>query len=176
MSAVAVLSAQYLYENLKSLYPSLPTGADNVKRMHEFILTISEETFNRIEQGGTPKAQAVAKIGKLYLDFGLHAPTVAFPEVYGLMIEPTESFTKAELDRFVDVVKSILSMINESPEVLKTAPHFTPVSKVDEVSANKNLVLSEKIEKIDLVEKNIIHPGELSKMNIGDICQKILQA
>jgi glycine dehydrogenase len=176
MSAVAVLSAKYLYKKLKDTYPSLPAGADAVPRMHEFILTISPETFARIEKSGTPKAQAVAKIGKLFLDFGLHAPTVAFPEIYGLMVEPTESFSKVELDRFVEVVKAIHQIINETPEVLKTVPHFTPVYKVDEVGANKNLILSERLEGLPVVRKNKVEPGKLCDMEIGEICQLILKA
>ena len=62
--------------------------------MHEFILTLSEEDFSNLENHGIPKNQAIPQIGKLFLDFGFHAPTVAFPEIFGLMIEPTESYTK----------------------------------------------------------------------------------
>ncbi len=176
MSAVSVLSARYLYNKLKPVYPSLPENCENEPRMHEFILTISKETFERIEKGGTPKAQAIAKIGKLYLDFGLHAPTVAFPEMYGLMIEPTESYSKAELDKFVDVVTAINRLINETPEVLTTAPHFTPIKKIDEVDANKNLVLNEVIKSFPVLYENIIDPLKLSKMNVSDVCAEIERA
>ncbi len=176
MSGVSVLAARYLYNKLKPIYPSLPENCENEPRMHEFILTISKDTFDRIEKGGTPKAQAIAKIGKLYLDFGLHAPTVAFPEMYGLMIEPTESYSKAELDKFVDVVTSINQLINETPEVLTTAPHFTPIKKIDEVDANKNLVLSEMIKNFPTLYENIIDPLKLSKMNVADVCSEIERA
>lgn len=176
MAAVAVLAARYLYQSLKPHFPSLPEKCENEPRMHEFILTISKETFDRIEKGGTPKAQAIAKIGKLFLDFGLHAPTVAFPEVYGLMIEPTESYSKKELDRFVDVVKAILNLINETPHVLTTAPHFTPIKKVDEVEANKNLVFKEELLKLPNLYENIIDPIKLSKMNIAEVCKQIEMA
>ncbi len=175
MSAVAVLSAVYLFNELKKYYPSLPENCENVPRMHEFILTISKETFERIEKAGTPKATAIAKIGKLFLDFGLHAPTVAFPEQFGLMIEPTESFTKKELDRFVEVVCAINTLINESPEVLTTAPHFTPVKKVDEVNANKNLQFFDRLEKLPKLYDNIIAPGVLSTMSVKDIIHKIVE-
>ena len=67
-------------------------------------------------------------------------PTVAFPEVFGLMIEPTESYTKSELDRFADAVITIKEIISECPEAFKTAPHFTPIDRVDEVGANRNLI------------------------------------
>jgi glycine dehydrogenase len=176
MSAVAVLSARYLYEKLKPIYPSLPENCESIPRMHEFILTISKETFDRIEKGGTPKAQAIAKIGKLFLDFGLHAPTVAFPEVYGLMIEPTETYSKAELDRFVEVVKAINTLINETPNVLTTAPHFTPVKKVDEVDANKNLTFMEHLKTLPTLYSNTIDPLKLSSMNIADVCKEIEKA
>lgn len=176
MSGVAVLSARYLYEKLKPTFPSLPEGCEQEVRMHEFILTISKDTFARIETGGTPKAQAIAKIGKLFLDYGLHAPTVAFPEVYGLMIEPTESYSKAELDRFVDVVNAILEMINETPYVLRTAPHFTPVKKVDEVEANKTLSFAEELHNLPHLYTNVMDPLKLSKMSVTDINHEILKA
>lgn len=176
MSSVAVLSARYLFEKLKTNFPSLPEGCENETRMHEFILTISKDTFARIEAGGTPKAQAIAKIGKLFLDFGLHAPTVAFPEIYGLMIEPTETYSKAELDRFVDVVNAILELINETPHVLRTAPHFTPVKKIDEVDANKNLSFMEELKNLPKIYSNMIDPVKLSQMNVSDVAHEILKA
>jgi glycine dehydrogenase len=176
MSGVSVLAARYLYEKLKPQFPSLPEGCENEIRMHEFILTISKETFERIEKGGTPKAQAIAKIGKLFLDFGLHAPTVAFPEVYGLMIEPTETYSKAELDRFVDVLGAILNLINETPHVLMTTPHFTPVKKIDEVDANKNLKFTEDLSNLPNLYENVIDPVKLSKMNVHEIISLIGKA
>jgi len=176
MSSVAVLSSRYLHEKLKPSFPSLPEGCDNEIRMHEFILTITKDTFARIEAGGTPKAQAIAKIGKLFLDFGLHAPTVAFPEIYGLMIEPTETYSKGELDRFVDVVNAILELVNETPHVLRTVPHFTPVKKVDEVDANKNLLFMESLKILPTLYTNVIDPLKLSRMNISDVSHEILRA
>ncbi|OUR95325.1 glycine dehydrogenase [Halobacteriovorax marinus] len=176
MSAVAVLSAKYLYEKLKDTYPTLPPGSVDVPRMHEFILTITDDEFSKIINAGIPKSTAIAKIGKLFLDFGLHAPTVAFPEVYGLMIEPTESFSKAELDAFIEVVKEIKLIINEHPQVLATVPHFTPVGKVDEVSANKNLVLSESLTSFPQLPKNVIEPGVLMSLTPKEVTTKILDS
>ena len=94
MSEVAVLSSAYLLQKLKKAFPILPANTETVPRMHEFILTLSPDDFALLEKNGIPRAQAMAKVGKLFLDFGLHAPTVAFPEVFGLMIEPTESLPK----------------------------------------------------------------------------------
>jgi glycine dehydrogenase len=176
MSGISVLAARYLYEKLKTNFPTLPEKSHNEPRMHEFILTISKETFEKLEKGGTPKANAMARIGKLFLDFGLHAPTVAFPEVYGLMFEPTESYSKAELDRFVEVVNAINTLMNETPEVLTTAPHFTPIRKVDEVDANKNLMFKEELKRLPTIYENVIDPLKLSKMNIADVCSEIERA
>jgi glycine dehydrogenase len=177
MSAVAVLSARYLHKKLAALYPTLPVGAESTPRMHEFIITLSKESFAKIEVAGIPRANVIGRIGKLFLDFGIHAPTVAFPEVYGLMIEPTESYTKAELDDFIDTVTVIHKIIHETPEVLKTVPHFTPIDRVDEVMANKNLQVSEKLS-IDLpkVLPNRVSAQELMRMSKDEVWQKIKQA
>lgn len=175
MSAVAVLSARYLYQKLKTVYPVLPAGSENSPRMHEFIITLSKETFDKIESAGIPKANIIARVGKLFLDFGMHAPTVAFPEVYGLMIEPTETYSKKELDRFCDIVTAIYKLVLEKPQILNTVPHFTPIDRVDEVSANKDLVLSEKITKLDPPLFNRVNPHELNKMSVTDICKKLLE-
>lgn len=176
MSGFAVLSSQYLYKKLHGVSEFLPKGADQQVRMHEFIVTLSEQLFKRIENNGVPKAQIMPKIGKLFLDFGLHAPTVAFPEVYGLMIEPTESYTKAELDRFLDIVKAIYHLVNEYPQVLKTVPHFTPVGKVDEVSANKNLNFYEPFTSLPEVLENKVQPHKLASMGVSEITKEVLQA
>lgn len=177
MSAIATLSARYLYKDLKTVYPILPAGSENSPRMHEFILTLSPEMFEKIEKAGTPKALAIAKVGKLFLDFGFHAPTVAFPEQYGLMIEPTESYTKSELDQFSNVVKSIHKMIHEYPQVLTTAPHFTPVGKVDEVTANKRPILTEQLgSELPMVAVDKIAPEELRNMSFDELQGKILNA
>jgi glycine dehydrogenase len=170
------LSANYLLKKLEGVYPWLPQGADEVERMHEFILTLNKEQFDGIQKSGTPKAQAIAKVGKLFLDFGMHAPTVAFPEMYGMMVEPTESFTKSELDRFLDVLVAINKLVTNHPEVLKTAPHFTPVRKVNEVDANKNLTLFETLKGLPQIAQNPVDPQELNKMSVGDVCEKIIEA
>lgn len=176
MSTVAVLSSQYLFHKLKEFFPTLPNRFDTKSRLHEFIITLSDDMFKKIEAAGVAKNQTIAKIGKLFLDFGLHAPTVAFPEQFGLMIEPTESFTKKELDRFIDVLKTMHQIINETPEVLKTTPHFTPIFKVDEVSANKTLVLAEKIDSLPELDENAINPSVLNSMDLQKVRQQIISA
>ncbi|NQZ57282.1 MAG: aminomethyl-transferring glycine dehydrogenase subunit GcvPB, partial [Lentisphaeraceae bacterium] len=148
MSAVATLAARNLFSRLKDRFNTLPANNQTEKVMHEFILTLSPEMFAKIEAAGVSKSMVISRVGKLFLDFGFHAPTVAFPEVYGLMVEPTESYTKAELDRFADAVLVMLDLIEETPEVLLTVPHFTPIDRVEETAANKTPILSEKITEL----------------------------
>jgi glycine dehydrogenase len=176
MSQVAVLSSRYLYKNLCDTYPSLPKSAEH-PRMHEFILTLSPETFAKIEAAGTPKNNSIGRIGKLFLDFGFHAPTVAFPEQYGLMFEPTETYSMKELDQFVGVVKTILQLVNEHPEVLKTVPHFTPIDRVDELMANKSPVLTEKItQHLPEIIPDRVEAEKLRNSTPSDLCELILKA
>jgi glycine dehydrogenase len=174
MSAMSVLASRYLFTRLGKQFPSLPTAADGVPRMHEFILTLTEEDFKRIEAAGIPRANIISRVGKLFLDFGFHAPTVAFPEVFGLMIEPTESYTKDELDRFADAVVAIGELIRANPEVLKSAPRFTPVDRVDEVAANRTLVLSEHLTALPKINENRLSPVLLNAMPVAEIKARIL--
>ena len=174
MSSVAVLSSVYLYEQLKQEFPILPFKTDNVDRMHEFIITLSEDTFKHIATSGIAKAQIIGKLGKLFLDFGIHAPTVSFPEPFGLMIEPTESYSKSELDNFFQVLKSIKKIIQSNPEVLHTVPHFTPIKKVDEVKANKDLNISDDHFDLPNLDEDKISPLELKKIMPNDLCEKIV--
>ncbi len=176
MSGTAVLAARYLFAKLSQSYPSLPEGAEKQPRMHEFILTLTEDDFAKLEQAGVPRQAAIARVGKLFLDFGFHAPTVAFPEVFGLMIEPTESYAKSELDRFGDAVLEIHKLVREHPEAAVNAPHFTPVERVDDVTANRNLVLSEPLRGLPDFGQNRVEVSDLAKMSMPEIAQKIIAA
>jgi glycine dehydrogenase len=92
------------------------------------------------------------------------------------MIEPTESYTKKELDQFVDVVSTILKLVNEHPEVLKTVPHFTPIDRVDELAANKNPVLSEKIgTHLPMIIQDRVEVEKLRSLTPADLCELILK-
>lgn len=176
MTAMAVLSARYCYENLREAYPVLPSGTEETPRMHEFILTLTAEDFERIEGAGTPASLAITRVGKLFLDFGFHAPTVAWPETYGLMIEPTESYSQAELDRFCEAVKAIRKMVREHPEILNHVPVFTPVDRVDEVAANRSLQLFERLDTLPPVHENRFDPNEIATTEISELYDKILEA
>ncbi|MGF1484337.1 MAG: aminomethyl-transferring glycine dehydrogenase subunit GcvPB [Opitutales bacterium] len=175
MSAVAVLSSRYLFEKLRQHYPSLPAGADTTPRMHEFILTLEPADFERLEAAGVAKASAIPSVGKLFLDFGYHAPTVAFPEIFGLMIEPTESYTRSELDHFAAGVATLLQVIRETPEALRDAPHFTPVDRIDEVGANRNLQLFESLEALPGLHENRVAPSELRQTPHARIAERLAE-
>ncbi len=173
MAAVAVLAARYLHHKLKAHFPTLPPEMEDSPRMHEFIMTLPAATFAKLEAAGIAHAKAIGLFGKLFLDFGFHAPTVSFPEAEGLMIEPTESYTKDELDRFADAVLLMLQLVNEQPTVLLTVPHFTPVDKIDDVSANKHVVLSEPLTTLPPVLPNRIAPAQLAQMSLEAIAAAI---
>lgn len=176
MTAMAVLSSRYCFEKLRQHYPTLPAGAANTPRMHEFILTLEEADFLRLEAAGIPRAVAITRVGKLFLDFGFHAPTVAWPETFGLMIEPTESYRQAELDRFCDAVAAIRQIIVDCPQALLSTPRFTPIDRVDEVEANRNLCLSEPITQLTQLPDNRLAPSLIHDLPIDAIVNRILAA
>lgn len=124
----AILNANYLMENLKDYY-HLPY---HHHCQHEFVLS-----------GINQKAKGVRTmdIAKRILDFGLHAPTVYFPLVISeaLMIEPTETESKESLDDFIKAMIQIAGEVETNPELVRSAPHNTPVGRLDEVKAAKDL-------------------------------------
>jgi len=82
-------------------------------------------------------------IAKRLLDYGFHPPTIYFPLIVpgALMIEPTDTETKEELDSFIEAMKEIAREAKEKPELLHSAPHITKVSRLDEVGAARNPIL-----------------------------------
>lgn len=119
---IAILNANYIKESLKDHYPTLYSGK-NGRCAHEMILACAE--FKR--DGGVE----VGDIAKRLMDYGYHAPTVSFPVADTLMVEPTESESKEELDRFCSAMIAIRREIDEVisgkadklDNVLKNAPH-----------------------------------------------------
>jgi glycine dehydrogenase len=121
-SEVAILSANYIAKKLQGSFPTLYTGQNGLIA-HECIIDIREIT----KRTGV----SVDDIAKRLMDFGFHAPTMSFPVAGTLMIEPTESEDIAEIDRFIDAMKTIAreiedietgkNSIEDSP--LRHAPH-----------------------------------------------------
>lgn len=130
MTQDAVLNANYLLGLLKGHY-SLPY--DRICK-HEFVLSTAPLNKFNIK---------VTDVAKRLLDLGFHAPTIAFPLIVegALMIEPTETETKETLEGFARALIQIEKEAETNPELLKEAPHDTPVRRIDEVGANRNLVL-----------------------------------
>jgi len=124
----AVLNANYLKQNLKDDY-ELPHGQHC---MHEFVIS-----GNRQKKLGVKTLD----ISKRILDFGMHAPTNYFPLIVpeAMMIEPTETESRETLDEFVAVMKQIAGEAETNPEIVTTAPHSTPVRRLDEAGAARNL-------------------------------------
>ena len=115
---IAILNANYIKQRLSGKYDVLYTG-ENGRAAHEMIIDCRPFKQNGIE---------VTDIAKRLMDYGFHAPTVSFPVAGTLMIEPTESESLAELDRFCDAMNAIREEIDQAidhPEnnVLKNAPH-----------------------------------------------------
>jgi glycine dehydrogenase subunit 2 len=97
-------------------------------------------------------------IAKRLLDHGLHAPTIYFPLIVeeALMIEPTETVEKEELDRFIEAMREICREAHENPEKVLKAPHNTAVQRLDEVRAShpQTMALSWRMYRKKLVSKN----------------------
>lgn len=132
----AVLNANYLLTKLRNTY-KVPYDR---MCMHEFVM---EGRFN-----DAPGIIAL-DIAKRLMDYDFHPPTNYFPLIVheALMIEPTETESKQTLDAFIDALIKIAAEARENPELLKGAPHHTPVGRLDELKAAKDLVLCCQISK-----------------------------
>ncbi|MCD6121755.1 MAG: aminomethyl-transferring glycine dehydrogenase subunit GcvPB [Spirochaetales bacterium] len=130
-SELAVLNANYLKKKISHNFTA-PSLRDT---FHEFVLSaqnIKKETgVNTLD------------ISKRILDFGIHAPTIYFPLIVkeALMVEPTETETKENLDFYAEIMEKIIAEARSNPEELHKAPHKTPVSRPDEVKANRRPIL-----------------------------------
>ena len=124
----AVLNANYLKEKLKGAY-LLPYDEPC---MHEFVLSGEKQKH---ENG-----VSTLNIAKALMDENTHPPTVYFPLIVheAIMIEPTESETKHVLDEFVDAMLKIAEVAKTNPEVVISAPHTTPVKRLDETLAARH--------------------------------------
>ncbi|MBF0283857.1 MAG: aminomethyl-transferring glycine dehydrogenase subunit GcvPB [Magnetococcales bacterium] len=127
VSRFAVLNANYLAARLAG--EGFQLAFPQRRATHEFIVTLQRES----------KEYGVSALdfAKRLLDYGFYAPTIYFPQMVPecLLIEPTETESKEELDRFVEAMAAIRREAAEHPEVLRTAPHRLPVRRLDETLA-----------------------------------------
>jgi glycine dehydrogenase subunit 2 len=140
VSEVAVLNANYLLAKLRAdgVMEHLPVAYDRIC-MHEFVLS------------GAPMKRELKirtlDLAKRLLDHGVHPPTVYFPLLVdeALLIEPTETETKETLDRFAQIIVDILREASDDPEVARTAPHTTPVRRLNEAAAARRPVVRQAL-------------------------------
>ncbi len=134
IAEISVLNANYIRKSLEGLY-HLKYDAPS---MHECVFSdkIQKEAHNLSN----------LDIAKRLIDYGVHPPTMSFPLIVhgALMIEPTETETKRELDIFIAAMARIALEARENPELLRTAPHDSYVRRLDETGAARNPVLSWK--------------------------------
>ena len=129
----ATLNANYIKESLKDVY-ELPI---DTTCCHEFV-------FDGLKDKST--GVTTMDVAKRLLDYGYHAPTIYFPLLFheSLMIEPTENESKETLDGFIAVMRKIAEEAKNDPELVKSAPHNTPIGRVDDVLAAKHPVVTYK--------------------------------
>ena len=117
-SLVSILSANYMAKKLSPHYPVVYKGKEGLVA-HECIIDIRPlKKSHEID---------VTDIAKRLMDYGFHAPTMSWPVIGTLMIEPTESESKAELDRFCDAMISIRKEADANPEMIRNAPHTAQI-------------------------------------------------
>ncbi len=121
---LATLNANYIKESLKDVYELPIEGVCK----HEFV-------FDGLKDKST--GVTTLDVAKRLLDYGYHAPTIYFPLLFheALMIEPTENESKETLDGFIDVMRKIAQEAKDDPEMVKSAPHTTPVRRLDDTKA-----------------------------------------
>jgi glycine dehydrogenase subunit 2 len=130
-SQLAVLNANYIKEKLKSYY-YLPFDKPC---MHECVFS------DKFQQSYKVTTQDIAK---RLIDYGFHPPTVYFPLVVSgaIMVEPTETESKEQIDLFITAMQTIAKEAKETPEVLKNSPHYSKVTRLDEAAAARKPCLS----------------------------------
>jgi len=130
VSRGAILNANYLAKKVAQDYPASHPGP----YMHEFVSSLSW-----MKKYGVKNIDAAKRL----LDDGFHAPTVSFPLIVPdcFMIEPTETETRASLDAFAEALRKIAEEVRQDPSMVISAPHWTPVGRLDEAGAARNLRL-----------------------------------
>jgi len=130
VSRAAIVNANYLARQVEADYPAAHPGPF----MHEFVTSLSW-----MKKHGVRNIDAAKRL----LDYGFHAPTVSFPLIVPdcFMIEPTETESRASLDAFAAGMRRIADEVRTEPEVVTSAPHLTPVGRLDEAAAARTLRL-----------------------------------
>ena len=128
---LATLNANYIKESLKDVYELPIEGLCK----HEFV-------FDGLKDKST--GVTTMDVAKRLLDYGYHAPTIYFPLLFheSLMIEPTENESKDTIDGFIQVMRQIAEEAQTNPELLKSAPHNTPIGRIDDVLAAKHPIVT----------------------------------
>ena len=126
----AVLNANYIRKGLEGVY-DLPYASAS---MHEVVFSDKSQAKKNVR---------TMDIAKRLIDYGFHPYTTAFPLIVpgALMIEPTESESKEELDLFVEAMRAIADEVEEDAEMVRTAPHSTRVARLDETAAARKPIL-----------------------------------
>ena len=126
---LATLNANYIKESLKDVYQLPIEGLC----CHEFVFDGLKDKLTGV---------TTMDVAKRLLDYGYHAPTIYFPLLFheSLMIEPTENESKETLDGFIAVMRKIAEEAQTDPDMVKSAPHTTPIGRVDDVEAAKHPV------------------------------------
>lgn len=124
IAELSVLNANYLKAALKDFF-TIPFDRPC---MHEFVIQADDYIDKGIR---------ALDIAKRLLDYNIHSPTIYFPLIIKecMLIEPTESESKATLDSFIDAMKAIVDEIHTNPELVRSAPHSTSVTRLDEATA-----------------------------------------
>jgi len=137
---VSVLNANYLVKKIREISAYELPYDEKKPRKHECVFSVKPLLKNGVR---------AIDVSKRLLDYGTHAPTAYFPLIVeeALMIEPTESFEKEELDRFVEAMRKIAEEAKTTPELVLKAPQNTSVTRLDEVKAShpKTMMLSWKM-------------------------------
>jgi glycine dehydrogenase subunit 2 len=134
VGAFATLNANYLAKRLTEV--GFDLAFPNRRATHEFIVTLAKQAKHH---------QVTAMdVAKRLLDYGVHAPTTYFPLLIPecLLIEPTETESKAEIDGFVEAMARIAEEIGAEPDRVRSAPHTLPVTRLDDVKAARDLDLA----------------------------------
>lgn len=138
-------------ENLKLVgeYSTLNANYVRVNLEDDFYLPIKGFSMHEcVFDGLKDQSSGVTTldVAKRLLDYGFHAPTIYFPLLFhqSIMIEPTETESKQTLDDFIAVMKKVAEEAKNDPQMMKLAPHTTPISRIDEVYAAKKMILTYK--------------------------------